>query len=212
MDKFFIINYKYCPNFTRFKLILDFYEIHYENYEVNDYDSLKNTVNSLFDNNQREYVLNNFYSSIILYKNFIIDNTVSLINQILLLKNNLLDGNLIAILNQETWINNHILSEFYWLSVGNNLVDIFRKPFLTSERNQVGNNILIQKFQLLNNFFYNNGWFTGVKIGLPDFSLLILIKTIVQKNSNIMMNYPHLQNWYLRMNNRQDWLFFLKNQ
>lgn len=212
MDKFFIINYKYCPNFTRFKLILDFYEIPYENHEVNDYESLKNTVYSLFDGPQRNQVINNFYSSIVLYKTWLMDNTVSLILQILWWKKIPLDLKLTEILNHETWINNHMVSEFYWLSVGNNIVDIFRKPFLTSERNQVGNNILIQKFQLLNGLFQDNPWFSGMKIGLADFSLLILIKTIVQKNSNIMINYPHLQNWYLRMNNRQDWLFFLKNQ
>jgi hypothetical protein len=212
MDKFFIINYKYCPNFTRFKLILDFYAMEYENHEVNDGESLTNTINSLFSGPQQNHLLNNFYSSLILYKNKIIDDTVSLIHEILLLKNIPLSSSLVDTLQQETWINNHILYEFYWLSVGNNILDIFRKPLLTSERNQVGNNILLQKFQLLNNFFSYNPWFSGEKIGWGDFSLFILLQGVVQKNSNIMINYNHVFQWYSRMNQRKDWLFFLKNQ
>lgn len=212
MEKFFIIYHKSCPNFSRFKLILDVYALEYSLQEVVDGNGLKLIINSLFQNYQGDFIINSFYGSVILYKNQVIYDTTSLLNQVFSVKKIHISHRLIEVLEKESWLNIHFMGEFYWLSVGNLMVDLFRKPFLTSERNQVGNNILIQKLHLLNNFFQYKPWLLGDKISLSDFSLLIIFKGIVQKNPNLMMGYTNLHNWFLRMNSKEDWLFFLKNQ
>lgn len=211
MEKFIVINYKYCPNFLRFKLILEWQEMNYESYNIENLSNLHSIVNQLIPNIAiREYIINIFNGSIILFNNDIIENTNHLLLKIFQIKKINLNNDLINILGKEVWIDSHFLYNFFWLSIGNNITNIFKKPALISEKNQVGNHLLIEKLTLLNQWFFNQPWILGHQFSLCDFSLFIIIKIIVEKNHNIMINYVNLYQWYLRMDGKKEWISFLK--
>jgi hypothetical protein len=211
MKIFIIIHYKYCPNFLRFKLLLEWQEINYESYIVNDISGLHKIVNQFINNPiEKNYILNIFNGSLILYDSNIIESTSHLFLKILSIKNIPLSDDFISIIGKETWIDNNFLYNFFWLSVGNNITNIFKKSSLMSEKNQVGNNILLEKLLFLENLFTNQPWILGFNFYFSDFSLFIIIKYIFDKNPNITKNYPNLYDWFLRMKSKKDWISFLK--
>jgi hypothetical protein len=211
MEKFLIIAYKYCPHLPKFQLILDLYELPYEFIEIHDLSGLKNILSKLFDNYLKNFLTLEFKGSIIIYNNQFIYNASSLLIKIHLVKKIKINEKFYNITNKEQWIDNHI-NEFYWLSVGNNIVDLFKKSFFNSERHQIGNKLLMDKLGVFNEWFQYNQWALGIKFSISDFSLFFFIRGIVEKNNNILNNFYHLHQWYLRMIVKKNPLFFLKNQ
>lgn len=210
MEKFIIIGYKYCPQWTNFKLIGDFYDIDYEIIEIHNGEGLKDMIQKLFNNYLKDFLLLEFKGAVIIHKNEFIYDNAGFLMEIFFLKKIKINKKLLSIVRKEQWIHNH-MEEFYWLSVGNNIIDLFKKSVLTSEKNQVGNKILMDKFHMFNEWFHHNPWILGQDFSFCDFSLLNFIKGIVEKNNNILNNYYHFHQWYLRMIVKKDPLFFLKN-
>ena len=206
--KIIILYYKHCPNFLRYQLLLDWHGINYMGYEINTKNQLDELLNSLFIDDLKIYINEIFIGSLIIIDNNIIENTSGLMAWIVNFKKLKLHKYM-DIIHKESWIDSNLLHRGYNLTLGNNIINIFKKISWISERQHIGNSLLMETFQNLNLWFKNNPWILGNDFSYSDFSAFIIIKNIVDRNNNILMNLNNLSHWYYRINSKKDWINIL---